>query len=174
MSQADTYVLSCSFCHKSQDSVSKLISSASPSDYRRANICDECIAVCAAILEDDRDQSAAVSGTPVTEGEKHPLLSHRLVSSLLTAVEKWIRRESVGGNAAQEIAEVRRVAVKIMEIKNPGIPYSPDQRGRVLRTTWTCIVGKPPIETDLRSPSVTRKDRAFPVKLKTEEPHFQL
>jgi hypothetical protein len=63
-------VLSCSFCHKSQDSVSKLISS--PSDYPMAYICDECIVVCASILEDDRERPAAVSGTPVTDCEKHP------------------------------------------------------------------------------------------------------
>jgi ATP-dependent Clp protease ATP-binding subunit ClpX len=44
--------LRCSFCHKSQDVVGKLISS--PSDYPRAYICDECIAVCNSILEDDR------------------------------------------------------------------------------------------------------------------------
>jgi ATP-dependent Clp protease ATP-binding subunit ClpX len=43
--------LRCSFCHKSQDSVAKLISS--PSDYPRAYICDECVAVCNSILEDD-------------------------------------------------------------------------------------------------------------------------
>ncbi|MGI8743557.1 MAG: ATP-dependent Clp protease ATP-binding subunit ClpX [Bryobacteraceae bacterium] len=44
--------LRCSFCHKSQDVVGKLISS--PSDYPRAYICDECIAVCNSILDDDR------------------------------------------------------------------------------------------------------------------------
>ena len=42
----------CSFCHKTQDVVGKLISS--PSDYPRVYICDECIAVCNSILEDDR------------------------------------------------------------------------------------------------------------------------
>jgi len=47
--------LRCSFCHKSQDVVGKLISS--PSDYPRAYICDECIAVCNSILEDDRHDS---------------------------------------------------------------------------------------------------------------------
>jgi len=46
--------LRCSFCHKSQDAVGKLISS--PSDYPRAYICDECIAVCNSILEDDRHE----------------------------------------------------------------------------------------------------------------------
>jgi ATP-dependent Clp protease ATP-binding subunit ClpX len=48
--------LRCSFCHKSQDAVGKLISS--PSDYPRAYICDECIAVCNSILEDDRGEPA--------------------------------------------------------------------------------------------------------------------
>jgi ATP-dependent Clp protease ATP-binding subunit ClpX len=53
-------MLRCSFCHKSQDAVAKLISS--PSDYPRAYICDECVAVCNSILEDDRSAtpSAAV------------------------------------------------------------------------------------------------------------------
>ena len=49
--------LRCSFCHKSQDAVAKLISS--PSDYPRAYICDECVAVCNSILEDDRGSDAA-------------------------------------------------------------------------------------------------------------------
>ncbi len=52
--------LRCSFCHKSQDVVGKLISS--PSDYPRAYICDECIAVCNSILEDDK--SDAPSSAP--------------------------------------------------------------------------------------------------------------
>ena len=47
--------LRCSFCHKSQDAVAKLISS--PSDYPRAYICDECVAVCNSILDDDRSEA---------------------------------------------------------------------------------------------------------------------
>jgi ATP-dependent Clp protease ATP-binding subunit ClpX len=54
--------LRCSFCQKSQDAVSKLISS--PSDYPRAYICDECIAVCNSILEDDKTEAAANGGVP--------------------------------------------------------------------------------------------------------------
>jgi ATP-dependent Clp protease ATP-binding subunit ClpX len=54
-------ILRCSFCHKSQDAVAKLISS--PSDYPRAYICDECVAVCNSILEDDRT-AAPESSTP--------------------------------------------------------------------------------------------------------------
>ena len=51
--------LRCSFCHKSQDAVAKLISS--PNDYPRAYICDECVAVCNSILEDDRSESHAAA-----------------------------------------------------------------------------------------------------------------
>src|SRR6201995_1486255 len=54
--------LRCSFCHKSQDAVAKLISS--PSDYPRAYICDECVAVCNSILEDDKgDQQPGAAPT---------------------------------------------------------------------------------------------------------------
>jgi ATP-dependent Clp protease ATP-binding subunit ClpX len=52
-------ILRCSFCHKSQDAVAKLISS--PSDYPRAYICDECVAVCNSILEDDRTATPAAA-----------------------------------------------------------------------------------------------------------------
>src|SRR5260370_9033293 len=44
-----------SFCNNSQDAVAKRISS--PSDYPRAYICDECVAVCNSILEDDRTET---------------------------------------------------------------------------------------------------------------------
>jgi quercetin dioxygenase-like cupin family protein len=44
--------LRCSFCHKTGDAVRKLISS--PNSDPRSYICDECIRVCTAILEDDR------------------------------------------------------------------------------------------------------------------------
>jgi ATP-dependent Clp protease ATP-binding subunit ClpX len=45
-------ILRCSFCQKTQDAVGKLISS--PGDNARAYICDECVAVCKSILEEDR------------------------------------------------------------------------------------------------------------------------
>ena len=49
--------LRCSFCHKSQDQVEKLISS--PSEYPRAYICNECVTVCQQILEEEkRDQTS--------------------------------------------------------------------------------------------------------------------
>ncbi len=51
--------LRCSFCHKSQEVVGKLIST--PGDYPKSYICDECVAVCNSILEDDRTETAGPS-----------------------------------------------------------------------------------------------------------------
>jgi len=108
-----TNVLACSFCHKSQDSVAKLISS--PSDYPRAYICDECIAVCASILEDDRGPSEADTMVATPGEETHSLLAHPLASSLFTAMERWIRCESLGGDAAEELAELRSIAARMVQ-----------------------------------------------------------
>ncbi len=47
-------LLRCSFCHKNQDAVGKLISS--PSEYPRAYICDDCVVVCNSILEEERQE----------------------------------------------------------------------------------------------------------------------
>src|SRR5208337_1641692 len=49
--------LRCSFCHKTQEQVEKLISS--PSDYPRAYVCNECVGVCQTILEDEKREQAA-------------------------------------------------------------------------------------------------------------------
>ena len=49
--------LRCSFCHKTQEQVEKLISS--PSDYPRAYICNECVGVCQTILEDEKREQTA-------------------------------------------------------------------------------------------------------------------
>ena len=52
--------LRCSFCHKTQEVVGKLIST--PGDYPKAYICDECVAVCNSILEDDKPESSGPNG----------------------------------------------------------------------------------------------------------------
>jgi ATP-dependent Clp protease ATP-binding subunit ClpX len=49
--------LRCSFCHKTQEQVEKLISS--PSEYPRAYVCNECVSVCQQILEDEKKEQAA-------------------------------------------------------------------------------------------------------------------
>ena len=45
-------VLRCSFCQKPQETVAKLISS--PGEHPRSYICEECVAVCNTILEEER------------------------------------------------------------------------------------------------------------------------
>ena len=102
----------CSFCNKSQDAVQKLISSPS-GDPGRAYICDECVTVCASILEDDRAQPD-VSALNTESPESHPLLNHPLTPKLLAAIETWIRQESLGANASEEFAEVRATAIRWM------------------------------------------------------------
>jgi hypothetical protein len=98
----------CSFCHKPPEVVRKLISS--PPEYPGSYICNECISVCESILEDDS------AGLPAQhlETKPHPLLSDPIASDLLTAVEIWIKRESLGFHANAEFAAVRRIALRIM------------------------------------------------------------
>jgi hypothetical protein len=113
-STLDSDSLYCSFCRKAQSQVSKLISS--PSDYPRAYICDECIAVCASILEDDRgpaDHGIPAEGPP---DERHPLLDHPLASRFLASVEKWIRRQSLQEDAAEEFAQMRALALRMTDV----------------------------------------------------------
>ncbi|HXN72563.1 MAG TPA: ATP-dependent Clp protease ATP-binding subunit ClpX [Candidatus Acidoferrales bacterium] len=47
----------CSFCHKTQEQVEKLISS--PNEYPRSYICNECVGVCQQILEDEKREQAS-------------------------------------------------------------------------------------------------------------------
>ena len=103
--------LRCSFCSTSSSAVSKLI--ASPGEDPKSYICDQCVQTCASILEDDRLQI----GHPVAIGsdqEASPLLTHPLTPQLLSLIEVWIRRESLGESSADELAEVRRLALRIV------------------------------------------------------------
>jgi len=82
--------LRCSFCHKSQDVVGKLISS--PSDYPRAYICDECIAVCNSILADDevQDDSAVHDEIAALRQKRDEL--ELLTGEVWSEMEALIRR----------------------------------------------------------------------------------
>jgi hypothetical protein len=109
MSQAPD-PLRCSFCYKAQSDVVKLISS--PGHRQRVYICNECISVCASILDDKLDQSLSFNvGTPV---ETCPLLRHRLAPEFLNSVERWIRRDSLGSDASYEFAQMRSLASRMV------------------------------------------------------------
>jgi ATP-dependent Clp protease ATP-binding subunit ClpX len=101
----------CSFCGKSKDEVSKLITS--PMDGPKTYICDECVQVCASVLEDAGMQighPVAIQPGP----EASPLLTHPLTPQLLFSIEDWIRQESLGKDAAEELVEVRRLALRMI------------------------------------------------------------
>jgi ATP-dependent protease Clp ATPase subunit len=104
--------LLCSFCRKPQSEVQKLI--ASPSDTGRAYICDECIAVCASIVKEEVSVDASAEPPPPPIEEGHPLLEHPRASDLFAALELWIKRESLGEDAAEEVAEVRSIASEML------------------------------------------------------------
>ncbi|MBF8305172.1 MAG: ATP-dependent Clp protease, ATP-binding subunit ClpX [Acidobacteria bacterium] len=89
--------LRCSFCHKTQDAVGKLISS--PSDYPRSYICDECIAVCNSILEEDRAPVAVPSGNHLPKPQEikefldqYVIGQHRTKKKLAVAVYNHYKR----------------------------------------------------------------------------------
>lgn len=109
--------MQCSFCHKSKDTVGKLISS--PSDYPRAYICDECIQVCNSILEDSE-----MAPPHVRHGNRpsHCLMCHPMAPSLLLTVEQWVVTESQGRDAAPRLAEMRDMARAMMGLDPAGEP----------------------------------------------------
>jgi ATP-dependent protease Clp ATPase subunit len=78
-----TDTLRCSFCHKSQSDAGKLI--AAPSGYPRAYICDECIAVCNSVIEDDREDMPAPNGR-----EDLHLLLDRIPEDNVSTVRKML------------------------------------------------------------------------------------
>jgi ClpX C4-type zinc finger len=108
MLSVGTQALLCSFCRKPQSAVQKLV--ASPGETARAYICDECIAVCTSIVKEDAEAKAGPP--PIEEG--HPLLQHQQASDLFNALELWIKRESLGADAAEELGEVRLIASQMM------------------------------------------------------------
>lgn len=105
--------LRCSFCHKSQDTVGKLISS--PRVYPRAYICDECIAVCSDILEDDRHVTSSFANEVEASQGDHPSLQHPLASRFFASVEHWIVHEAQGAGGAEDLAEMRRLATLMLQ-----------------------------------------------------------
>jgi hypothetical protein len=52
----------CSWCHKPQDAVAILI--ASPTEYPRAYICDQYVAVCTSIIADEEGRITRQSTQP--------------------------------------------------------------------------------------------------------------
>lgn len=66
------------------------------------------------VIADERTPVDARSEDDHVTVEPHPLLSHPLASRLLSNIERWITRESLGADAAEDIAEVRTVARRMI------------------------------------------------------------
>src|SRR5450432_1668280 len=112
MSGSDCEPLHCSFCGRSQAAVGKLFSS--PSGSPRAYICDECVAVCAAVIGDGRQDSPAAAAGALAWEEPHPLLGHPMASELMASIAHWIRQESLGHDASEELARIRSIAAQMI------------------------------------------------------------
>ncbi len=90
---------------------------SSPSDRSRAYICNECIAVCHSILQDELAEAAAATealGAPPKELAFDPAL----IPDLLDSIERWTHSEARGDDASQEIDKVRRIAAVMFSTAN--------------------------------------------------------
>ena len=64
--------------------------------------------VCVSILKDDANYD------PEPLEEPHRLLYHPLASRFMDLVERWIRQESLGLDAAEEFAAMRATALHMI------------------------------------------------------------
>jgi hypothetical protein len=78
----------CSFCHKAEDVVERLV--RSPHDAN-ARICDECLAVCNSILSDDM---GGPPGPAHSQESGHLRLCDARTPELLDLIEHWAIAES--------------------------------------------------------------------------------
>ena len=104
-------MLRCSFCHKSQDAVAKLISSLS--DYPRAYICDECVAVCETLEDHGGDR---VRSDEATSSEADP-------GGSLRGLFAWYRRKHPAGPSCSFCGKAKEAA--------PELIASPDRRAYI-------------------------------------------
>jgi hypothetical protein len=100
----------CSFCHKIQDMVGKLISS--PSDHPRAYICDECIALCSSVLKDYQEVGNDEPGADAST--KARFVDHPLAAEFLTAAERWAIRGCPVGLASNLLSGLRNLAIRML------------------------------------------------------------
>jgi hypothetical protein len=70
----------CSWCHLPKDRVAFLV--ASPTDYPRVYICDECIEVCHSVLSKRRSESQKTLRSATSKGEISPENRSELLSRL--------------------------------------------------------------------------------------------
>ena len=67
--------------------------------------------MCASILEDDRE-TREVGVLTAESMNPTPLINLPLTPELLSAIDRWIKEESLGADAAKVFAEVRAIAIR--------------------------------------------------------------
>jgi hypothetical protein len=108
MRSAKADIARCSFCHKAEDVVGRLI--PSPSDVN-VRICDECLAVCNSILSDVDH----LAGPPVQPGHSgHFRLCDPRIPDLLNTIEQWVIAESQHRDSLVFLGRARRLALSMM------------------------------------------------------------
>jgi ATP-dependent protease Clp ATPase subunit len=98
----------CSFCHKAEAVVERLI--ASPSD-RNVRICDECLAVCNSILSDKEYPPA-----PPPQHPGHCLMCDPRTPQLLDTIEQWVLAEAANRQPLVFLGRACRLALSIMRL----------------------------------------------------------
>ncbi|RJO63132.1 MAG: ATP-dependent Clp protease ATP-binding subunit ClpX [Myxococcales bacterium] len=100
--------LRCSFCGKSQRQVKKLI--AGPSAY----ICDECVALCGEIIEEERDQTPEPGGPrPILKpAEIHALLNDHVIgqekAKKILSVAVYNHYKRIGAKRRPDDVEIQK------------------------------------------------------------------
>jgi ATP-dependent protease Clp ATPase subunit len=108
MRPAKTDTARCSFCHKAEDVVERLI--PSPSD-RNVRICDECLAVCNSILS-DMDSPPGPPEPPDHPG--HCRMCDPRTPALLDTIEQWVIAESQHRHSLVFLGRACRLALSMM------------------------------------------------------------
>lgn len=110
MGSAELDTPHCSFCQKTEDKVERLI--PSPSDAN-VLICDECLAVCNSILNDD--DAGYPSGPPkLPDTPGHCRLCDPRTPQLLNTIEQWVIAESQHRHSLVFLGRACRLALSMM------------------------------------------------------------
>ena len=121
-------MLRCSFCHKTQEQVEKLISS--PSDTARAYICNECVRVCQQILDEEKREQAA--GPPTGRHLPRPPEIKQFLDDYVIGQDKTKKKLAVAVYNHYKRIQLNRQAGDIEVSKSNILLIGPTGTGKTL------------------------------------------
>jgi ATP-dependent Clp protease ATP-binding subunit ClpX len=121
-------MLRCSFCHKTQEQVEKLISS--PSDTGRAYICNECVRVCQQILDEEKREQAA--GPPTGRHLPRPPEIKQFLDDYVIGQDKTKKKLAVAVYNHYKRIQLNRQAGDIEVSKSNILLIGPTGTGKTL------------------------------------------